>query len=112
MPSPGADRSGQVRGSRAAPREEFEETVPSRVRRPPSAYEAMLRTPARVVADGSGLVWLTLPSPVELPAAQTVVTPASTRACSRPARTAPLAPQDIDITRIGGQTEAGTMVPH
>lgn len=45
MFSPGADRSGQVDGSALAPREEYSETVPSRVPLPWSLNEATQRMP-------------------------------------------------------------------
>src|SRR3954452_14778801 len=108
----GADRSGHVRGSLAAPRDDVGEMWPEREPRARSSYPAIDRMPGIGLAAGSGLDWLVVPSPPEVPAAQTTRTASATSAFSRPAITGSSAPHDSDSTRIGGQVVAGTPAPH
>src|SRR5262245_2445817 len=76
MFSPGAEMSGQVEESEAAPREEKSDTEPSRVPVPRSLYEATDSTPG-VGSMPGGLDRLAEPSPPSFPLAHTVTTPSA-----------------------------------
>src|SRR5436190_15500688 len=80
----GALRSGQVRGSSFAPRDDDAATFPDRVPVPWSSYPATARTPGVRSRVAAALDLSVLPSPPPLPLAQTVTTPTrASRSCSR-----------------------------
>src|SRR5258708_17528430 len=110
MLSPGAEMSGHVEGSAAAPRDDVE-TLPSRVPVPWSSYDAAVITPGVWSAEGLGLELLVLPSPPWLPLAHTVSTPSAASLSSSAVMVRSLAPQEQLSTRMGGQVVAGTPSP-
>src|ERR687886_555980 len=117
MFSPGAEMSGQVLGSAAAPRDEKSDTVPLRVPVPWSLYDATEMMPGVGSVPG-GLDRFVEPSPPSFPLAHTVTTPsaASWRWSFTVAEFGsnvppPDGPYELLITLIGGQTAGDTPGP-
>src|SRR6476469_6024951 len=118
MFSPGAEMSGHVLESAAAPRDEKSDTPPSRVPVPWSLYDATEMIPG-VGSMPGGFDRLSEPSPPSCPLAHTVTTPsaASRRWSCTVAEFGsnappPDGPYELLITLIGGHTAGDTPAPH